>query len=68
VTGTNATQALAIGIALHAVELGAGIGFGGAGVLFLIGSRSPQSRRVATAAAGLAALGAALLAGALIAT
>lgn len=53
---------------VHAVELTVGIAFGAAGVLFLVGNRSPQSRRVATAPAGLAALGAALLAGALIAT
>ncbi len=65
-TGTGTTQALAIGIALHAVELTAGIGFGAASVLFLVGSRSPRSRRVAAAAAGLAALGAALLTGALM--
>ena len=65
-TGTGTTQALAIGIALHAVELTAGVGFGAASVLFLVGNRSPRSRRVVAAAAGLAAVGAALLTGALI--
>lgn len=65
-TGTGTTQALAIGIALHAVELTAGVGFGAASVLFLLGGRSPRSRRVVAAAAGVAALGAALLTGALI--
>jgi uncharacterized membrane protein YbhN (UPF0104 family) len=59
--GVGLTQALALGIALHAVELAAGLGFGAASALFLAGDRSPQARRVATAlaAAGVVAVGAA---------
>jgi hypothetical protein len=49
--GVGLSQALATGLAFHAVETGAGMTFGVAGVLLLVGRR----RLVVLAAAGAAA-------------
>jgi uncharacterized membrane protein YbhN (UPF0104 family) len=66
-TGTAMTQALSLGIALHAVEMAAGIGFGAASGLHLAAGRSPRARRVATAVATAGAFGvAALFAGSVL--
>jgi uncharacterized membrane protein YbhN (UPF0104 family) len=53
--GIDLSSALSIGIALHAVEMAAGLGFGSASVLYLGGARSVRARRVATAVAASAA-------------
>jgi uncharacterized membrane protein YbhN (UPF0104 family) len=63
--GIELSNALTIGIAFHAVEMAAGLGFGTASALYLTGIRSLRARRVATA---LAASGALAVAAALAAT
>jgi uncharacterized membrane protein YbhN (UPF0104 family) len=54
--GIELSSALTIGIALHAVEMAAGLGFGSASVLYLSGARSVRARRLATAVATSGAL------------
>jgi uncharacterized membrane protein YbhN (UPF0104 family) len=55
--GIDLTSALSVGIALHAVEMAAGLGFGTASILYLGGSRSNRARRVAVGVAGTALFG-----------
>jgi len=54
--GIDLSSAMTIGIAFHAVEMAAGLGFGSASVLYLTGARSVTARRVATALAASGAL------------
>jgi uncharacterized membrane protein YbhN (UPF0104 family) len=64
VTGAHFSQALAIAIALHAVETLASLACGGWAIVYLAGERSPRSHRARSAIAGTAC---ALVAAALIA-
>jgi uncharacterized membrane protein YbhN (UPF0104 family) len=54
--GIGMDSALSIGFALHAVEMVAGLGFGTASVLYLLGTESPRWRRFAAVAAVSAAI------------
>lgn len=55
--GIGLAAALSIGIAMHAAEMAAGLGFGTAATLYLCGTRSHRARRIASALAGSATLG-----------
>ncbi len=54
--GIDLTSALSIGIALHAVEMVAGVSFGAASALSLAASRTARGRRATAAASAVAAL------------
>jgi uncharacterized membrane protein YbhN (UPF0104 family) len=67
-TGVQLSQAIAIAIALHGVETLASIAFGGWSALYLAGEGSLWARRLTSAVAGAAGVGAAAVAAILIAT